>query len=635
MKKIVLIAVLVLGTHLVSAQAPEKMSYQAIVRNATGQLLTNQNVSVRVSVLQGSSAGTSVYSERVSGLTNANGLLSLEIGSGTVLSGTFASINWASGNYYLKTETDPAGGTNYTIAGTSQLLSVPYALYAKSSGGSGSGVSGTANTISKFATATSLGNSQITDDGTSVGINKATLSPNIKLQVNGGSGSNAIKSTLADSPGTSVATAGSIYGESTTGIGVIGVSASHNGVYGLSTGTLGGTVGVSTGTGNGIWGVATGAGVAGFFDGGTSGRGLIVSNGAVGIGTSNPLGRLVVVQPSTSVPGIDDNPAITGISNSAQASLKGGVFGNYNSNNYGVGVQGIGYNGISNAEANTNFSTGNQDIGVYGSANTAGVEGTSVNGIGVAGYNKNSTFAAVTGRGNSYGVYGYADTVGTAAIPNLRFGIYGYATGATTNYAGYFSGNVGVTGTLSKGSGTFKIDHPLDPENKYLYHSFVESPDMMNVYNGNTSTDNNGYATVKLPDYFNALNKDYRYQLTVIGTFASAIISKEIQDNTFVIRTDKPNVKVSWQVTGVRQDKFANAHRVVAEVEKEAEMKGKYLYPTEMGKSRNQGIDEATRPKDASTIEKGTIKEKQTKIQSPQKNDGTIGGAILKDASTK
>ena len=128
MKKIVLIAVLVLGTHLVSAQAPEKMSYQAIVRNATGQLLTNQNVAVRVSFLQGSSVGTVVYSERVSGLTNANGLLSLEIGSGTVLNGTFSSINWGANSYYLKTETDPAGGTSYTIVGTRQILSVHYAL---------------------------------------------------------------------------------------------------------------------------------------------------------------------------------------------------------------------------------------------------------------------------------------------------------------------------------------------------------------------------------------------------------------------------------------------------------------------------------------------------------------------------
>ena len=134
MKKIILIAAFAFGTYLVSAQAPEKMSYQAVVRNATGQLIQNQNVGIKASILQNSGTGTVVYSETLSGTTNANGLVSLAIGSGTVLSGTFASIDWSTGNYYLKTETDPTGGTNYTIAGTSQLLSVPYAMYAKSAG---------------------------------------------------------------------------------------------------------------------------------------------------------------------------------------------------------------------------------------------------------------------------------------------------------------------------------------------------------------------------------------------------------------------------------------------------------------------------------------------------------------------
>ncbi len=633
MKKIILIAALTLGTYLVSAQAPEKMSYQSIIRNATGQLLTNQNIAVKVSVLQGSAAGTAVYSERITGTTNINGLVSLEIGSGTVLSGTFNTINWGGNSYYLKTETDPAGGTNYTITGTSQLLSVPYALYAKSSGSGGSN-SGTVNTISKFTSASALGNSQLTDDGTSMGINAGTLSPNIKLQVNAGSIGNTIKGTLVGIPPTSIATAGSIYGESTTGIGVIGVSDSQNGVYGLSTSTLGGTVGVNSGTGNGIWGVATGTGIAGFFDGGTTGRGIIVSNGASGIGTSTPTGRLTVMQPSTPVAGIDDQPAISGFSYTALGALKGGIYGYYNPSNYGTGIQGIGYNGTNNIDANTIFGVGNQDLGVYGSANTAGVMGASAGGIGVVGYNKNASFAATTGIGNTYGVYGNAQTVGGATVPTTRYGVYGFASGAATNYAGYFSGNVQITGSLSKGSGTFKIDHPLDPENKYLYHSFVESPDMMNIYNGNTMTDTNGNAIVKLPDYFNALNKDFRYQLTVIGTFSQAIVAEEIKGNTFMIKTDKPNVKVSWQVTGVRQDKYANAHRVIPEVEKEPELRGKYLYPIEMGKNKNLSIDEYGRPKDSVSVEKNIVTGNK-KVQPLQKNDGTVGGVIIENTYKK
>lgn len=188
--------------------------------------------------------------------------------------------------------------------------------------------------------------------------------------------------------------------------------------------------------------------------------------------------------------------------------------------------------------------------------------------------------------GSKFGVYGSADSnTGT------KYGVYGIAIGTGTNYAGYFAGNVNITGTLSKGSGTFKIDHPLDPENKYLYHSFVESPDMMNIYNGNITTDANGDARVTLPAYFDALNKDFRYQLTTIGKRSDAWIAEEIVGNTFKISTEQPNTKVSWQVTGVRQDAFANANRVIPEVDKKNEEKGKYLHPEAFGKVESVGID--------------------------------------------
>lgn len=139
-------------------------------------------------------------------------------------------------------------------------------------------------------------------------------------------------------------------------------------------------------------------------------------------------------------------------------------------------------------------------------------------------------------------------------------------------------GDLSVVGSISKGSGTFKIDHPLDPYNKYLYHSFVESPDMMNIYNGNITTDEEGYASVVMPEYFEALNMDFRYQLTVIGAFAQAIVLEEIEGNQFRIQTDSPNVKVSWQVTGVRQDTYARQNRVQVEVDKEPENVGTLLY---------------------------------------------------------
>jgi hypothetical protein len=167
------------------------------------------------------------------------------------------------------------------------------------------------------------------------------------------------------------------------------------------------------------------------------------------------------------------------------------------------------------------------------------------------------------------------------------------ATSATTSLLQMSigqNGNVAIAGTLSKGSGTFKIDHPTDPENKFLFHSFVESPDMMNVYNGNVETDANGFATVELPGYFEALNREFRYQLTVLGQFAQAIVLKEIANNQFVIQTDKPGVKVSWQVTGVRKDPFAEKNRVVPEVDKSPEEKGKYLHPEAYGQPTQKRI---------------------------------------------
>ena len=143
----------------------------------------------------------------------------------------------------------------------------------------------------------------------------------------------------------------------------------------------------------------------------------------------------------------------------------------------------------------------------------------------------------------------------------------------------WLKGNLTVDGTLSKGGGSFRIDHPEDPANKILYHSFVESPDMMNVYNGKITTNANGYATVEMPSYFEALNSDFRYQLTAIGNFSQLCIHQEIENNRFVIRSSEPNVKVSWQVTGIRQDAWANKNRIPTEVNKTGDDKGKYLHP--------------------------------------------------------
>jgi hypothetical protein len=135
----------------------------------------------------------------------------------------------------------------------------------------------------------------------------------------------------------------------------------------------------------------------------------------------------------------------------------------------------------------------------------------------------------------------------------------------------HVSGNVTVGGTLTKSSGSFRIDHPLDPEHKYLSHSFVESPDMKNVYDGTVTLDANGRATVELPEYFEALNRDFRYQLTAIGAPGPNLyIAEGVKQNRFKIAGGRPYASVSWMITGIRQDAYANEHRIKVEEDKPA-----------------------------------------------------------------
>ena len=212
----------------------------------------------------------------------------------------------------------------------------------------------------------------------------------------------------------------------------------------------------------------------------------------------------------------------------------------------------------------------NQGTGPFGVI--TGVSGHTA----VAGYNNNSTGVAGSNGGIFY-----------SASPNGN-GVVGINT--TGGNAGYFEGNVTVTGTLTKGGGSFKIDDPIDPANKYLSHSFVESPDMMNIYNGNVTTDAHGYATVAMPAWFEALNRDFRYQLTTINSFSRATIAAELKDGKFRVRTSQPHVKVSWQVTGIRHDAYADAHRIPTEEEKPADEQGKYLHPELFGAGPDKSV---------------------------------------------
>ncbi|MBI4646364.1 MAG: hypothetical protein HY738_07175, partial [Bacteroidia bacterium] len=251
--------------------------------------------------------------------------------------------------------------------------------------------------------------------------------------------------------------------------------------------------------------------------------------------------------------------------------------------------QGLGYfvNNVTNDDdCGIYASTKSTDFYGYGGYFEGGYMGVKgkVTSIGTNSYR--GVYGEASGTGTKYGVYGSASGSGT------NYGVYGSASGGTTNYAGYFNGNVSVTGTLSKGGGSFKIDHPLDPENKLLYHSFVESPDMKNIYDGIAVLDENGKALIQLPAYFEALNKDFRYMFAPIGApMPNLFIEQEIVNNQFIIAGGVPGMKISWQVTGIRKDPFAEHNRIQVEVEKTQEEKGYYLYPEVYSLPVSKGID--------------------------------------------
>jgi hypothetical protein len=317
---------------------------------------------------------------------------------------------------------------------------------------------------------------------------------------------------------------------------------------------------------------------------------LTLVGGNVGIGTSAPTNRLHINEPSTAgnFLRITNNPSPNGLS--------------------------IGLSGTGSREA---FIANNENAAMYFQTNAANrmvITAVGNVGIGTILPNAQLQFANVTGNrklvlwesaNNDHEYYGFGVNGGEFRyqIPNNTGSQHRFyaATGTTSSLLQMSigaNGNVAIAGNLSKGSGTFKIDHPQDPENKYLYHSFVESPDMMNVYNGNITTDVDGNATVKLPAYFESLNKDFRYQLTVIGAFAQAIVASEVNENKFVIKTDKPNIKVSWQVTGIRKDPYAEQNRVVPEMEKPAKEKGKYLHPEAYGLPLDRSVNHVSDKKE-------------------------------------
>lgn len=481
------------------------------------------------------------------------------------------------------TSTSPNGngvfGQNLATTGSAQGV-VGFSSSTNGNGVSGNALATSGNTNGVLGIAASSGGNGV------LGVNNAT------------SGGNGVS-------GNTNATA--------NGNGVIGVAActTCNGVLGINNATSGFAVGVNGQTSsagapaiNGTNFATTGGSGGNFFSNATSGYATGVygqSASTNGVGVS---GNATATSGNTN-----------GVFGSAASPNGAGVYGtNTATSGFAVGVNGltasvggVGVNGVNTATTGGNgvqgasLATSGFGVGVSGSTNSPG-------GAGVFGWNTAASGGlGVQGQSGSGGVavFGVNQTCngsGCTLMPGVG-GQFLTGTGGTLlqGYGGsfsnrvfyvdaggngFFSGNLNVTGTVTKGGGSFKIDHPLDPENKYLSHSFVESPDMMDVYNGVVRLDAKGQAWVNLPEYFEALNGDFRYQLTAIGAPAPRLhIAREVSQNRFKIAGGRPGGRVSWQVTGIRHDPYANAHRIPVTEDKPAAEQGRYLHPDAYGRN--------------------------------------------------
>jgi hypothetical protein len=230
--------------------------------------------------------------------------------------------------------------------------------------------------------------------------------------------------------------------------------------------------------------------------------------------------------------------------------------------------------------------------GVYGSGPQTGVSGTSAAGAGVYGSSTGAGQGVSAYSAGGVGVWGESGSFdGVQGRGGGAFsGIVGYP-GPSNGWAGFFFGRVHVGGFLDKAGGGFRIDHPLDPETRTLTHSFVESPDMKNVYDGVAVLAAEGTAVVELPAWFEALNRDFRYQLTCIRRFAPVFVAETIASNRFTIAGGTPGLEVSWQVTGTRHDAWAEANRPAVEEDKPVEERGTYLYPEAAGQPQERDVE--------------------------------------------
>ncbi len=590
-KVLTFLAVILFVGLSVLAGVPQLINFQGQLKNNSGGPLVNDTLAVEFKIYDAATGGNVKWSEVDTVITDANGLFTILLGKKTPIPDSVFndSLRWLG----IKV------GSDAEISPRSQLSTVGYSYVS-----------------SQW---TSSGQDLYRLNG-NVGI--GTSNPGAKLNVETSFG-NGILSYSYDPSGTGVygfgATIG-VNGWSTIGTGVAGNSG-FTGVWGEGFGSsssgIYGTRGYcnnysSTGEAYGVYG-------QGIADQGFAYGGYFVGSSASVLGTGvYAQGNYWGVYASGGTNGVE------AYGNSLGLYGSGGIEGVYaTGGSYGVdgySPSGTGVRGVSSSGAGVVASGGTNGVeatggsrGVYAIGNNYGVVGSSSSGTGVYG-------------SGLYGVYGVA-TQGFQG-----YGVYGSDGDILGTWAAWFNGSVGVSEFLSvdgyiyKNGGGFRIDHPLDPANKYLYHSFVESPDMTNLYNGNVTLNAKGEATVGLPDWFEALNKDFRYQLTAIGAPGPNLyIADEISGNQFKIAGGTAGMKVSWQVTGIRKDAYAEAHRIPVEVEKTGKERGKYLQPEAHGMPASPGMHYEQEQKMAADLkqmeeERKRQEEQRVKMEQERKN---------------
>jgi hypothetical protein len=366
-----------------------------------------------------------------------------------------------------------------------------------------------------------------------------------------------------------------VYGYSPRGpVGTVGLSDAGIGIFGQSgSDSSAGVHGQNTGAGTGVRGsCSVGEGVVGVSDKGAGVHGH--SNSGAGVAGQGSTG-------------------ILGQGTSIGAALSGGL---------AVHAKGV----------TTGMVASGGALGVRGEGGLAGVSGSGPFGVqgdgdvsGVIGsLNKSSFMGAVTGAGSSSrtGVFGSSESGnGVVGMTVDGAGVVGWSPHPTNvgpfGFAGNFKGAVNVTGPVHKSGGGFKIDHPLAPTAMYLNHSFVESPDMKNIYDGVAVLDRKGRATVTLPEWFETLNSGFRYQLTAVGGAAPNLhIGSGIRRGRFRIAGGTRGLKVCWQVTGIRRDPWAEANRIRVEEKKTRIERGTYRHPEVYGKPDDLSVEWVRHP---------------------------------------